>query len=126
MGSRWARAEKRAAQAFGLERNLRANYGAEGPDLTEHPYLGLEVKSRKKISSFLTEGLAQAKRYFKDKPPALVIFEKGKHQSVVVMYTDDLIKLLETKGLSKSDSDLDGILEISQGDDGKIKIRVNK
>lgn len=125
--SRWQRGEKRAAEAFGLNRNQRMSYGESGPDLSEHPYLGLEVKTRKKIPKFWTDGLQQAKGYWPDKIPALVVFEKGKHQGTITIRVDDFLRLMEMKGLaSKSESDLDGTLTITQDDTGKFKLEIRQ
>ena len=128
--SSWKHAEKRAAEALGWRRIIRKNFGEDSPDLTEHPILGVEVKRRKKISSFLIEGLAQARRYGKDKLATLIIYEKGRHDGVVVMSLSDFKKLLELIGQTKqpeSDSNsLDGVLEITQDENGKFKIMVKQ
>lgn len=131
MAKRWQRAEERAAKAFGVERNIREHWGIDGPDLKEHPHLGLEVKSRVKISTFLMNGLKQAKRYFPKKLSTLVVYEKGKHDGIVVMHLQEFITLLQTNGLDKpsdseSNSDLDAVLEITQDQNGKFKVSIKQ
>jgi hypothetical protein len=123
---RWKKAEKQAAQAFGVERNIRLNWGEEGPDTTEHPIFSIEVKSRKKISQFLKDGLAQATKYFPDKLPCLVLDERYRREQMVVMNMSHFQQLLQMIEDARSGSDLDAVLEIEPTSEGKFKIKVTQ
>lgn len=122
--ARWKKAERKAAESFGVKRNIRVNFGEEGPDTTEHEIFSIEVKSRKKISQFLKDGLDQAQKYYPQKLPLLVVDEKYRRDQIVVMNMQDFQKLLEMMEESKSVSGLDAILEITKHDDGvSIKVK---
>jgi len=121
---RWKKAEKIAATALGVERNIRVNFGEEGPDTTEHDIFSIEVKSRKKISQFLKDGLEQAKKYYPNKLALLVLDEAYRRDQMIVMNMTEFQKLLEMMEELRSGSGLDAILEITKDGDGvNIKVK---
>lgn len=122
---RWKRAELEAAEAFGVKRNIRVNWGEEGPDTTEHPIFSIEVKSMKKISQFILKGLEQAMDYYPDKLPCLVLKPMRK-DSMVLMKLSDFKQVLLMIDDVKSVSGLDAVLEIEPTSDGKFKIKVTQ
>jgi len=121
--SRWKRAEKEAAEAFGVKRNIRVNWGEEGPDTTEHPIFAIEVKSMKKISQFILNGLEQALSYWPEKIPVLVL-KPARKDSMVLMKLRDFEEVLHMIDESRSGSGLDAVLEIEPTMDGKVRIKV--
>jgi len=118
---RWKIAEKKAAEAFGVERVVRMNFGVEGPDVTEHDVFGIEVKSRKRFPSFVKSGLEQAKKYFPDKLPLVVVDIAYWKEQMVIMKMEDFQAAVS---VSRSDLNLDAILEISKDPDGSVNIKV--
>jgi hypothetical protein len=91
--SSWKRHEKRTAEALGGKRVIRTDFSQSLPDI-EHPLLSIECKYRKKISSFLKDGLEQAKRYDPRKIPVLVVKEKGMKGAIVVLRLEDFANLI--------------------------------
>lgn len=83
----WKRAERQAARAFGVERNGRL--GKHAGDTTPHPLWSIESKFRAHLPKLLTEGLAQAKRYYPKKTPLLVTKERGMRGAIVSMWLKD-------------------------------------
>lgn len=124
---RWKKAEKMAAEAFGVERNIRVNFGEEGPDTTEHPIFSIEVKSRKKISQFLKDGLEQAEKYYQDKLPVLVLDEAYRKDQMVVMNMSHFKEVLKMIDDAKSGLGLDAVIEVTGPNaDGKFNIKVTQ
>jgi len=98
MSKAWKMHEKRTAEALGGKRVSRgANFGESMPDV-EHESLSIECKYRKKISSFLKDGLTQAQKYDPRKIPVLCLKQRGMRGALVVMKIEDFKKILETKG----------------------------
>lgn len=90
--ARWKVHERKVARALGVERMSRgADFGKEGGDTTPHPIWSIEIKYRSKISKFIHEGLAQARKYDPSKTPILVLKEKSKHGELVVMNLSDFV-----------------------------------
>jgi len=96
--SNWKRHERQVAKALGGKRIIRTDFSQSLPDV-QHPLLCIECKYRKKISSFLKDGLTQAQKYAPRKIPVLVVKEKGMRGALVVMKIEDFKKILETKGV---------------------------
>lgn len=119
---RWKESEKKAAEAFGVKRMIRLNFGDSAPDTSPHPHFSIEVKSRKKVSQFILDGLKQAKDYYPEKWPVLVVDPAYKKDQIVMMNMKDFQEMLEQLQGSGSDSSLDGVLEIVQQDNGKFKV----
>jgi hypothetical protein len=120
--SRWKKRERDGAKAFGVQRNLRVNFGESGPDTTEHPVFSIEIKSRLKVSQFLKDGLEQAKGYYPEKLPLLLVYERFRRDGIVVMNLKDFQSLLSMQ--EESESGLDAILEINQDETGKFQVRI--
>src|SRR3990170_4131475 len=100
MSNTWKNLERKAARALNGKRNSRGNdFGLSIPDV-EHPLLSIECKYRKKISSFLKDGLRQAEKYHPEKIPALILKEKNMRGELVVIRLSDFQNLFEQiKGL---------------------------
>lgn len=87
--SNWKRHERLTAKALGGKRVSRGNNFSQSlPDI-EHPLLSIECKYRKKISSFLKDGIIQAKRYNPDKIPCLVLKERGMRGGLILLRLSD-------------------------------------
>lgn len=86
---RWKRDERNIARTFDTERVLEKGRGV--PDFETDFVIG-EVKSRKALPKWLTEAVAQARRYaqpFDDKLPVLCLKAKGMRGFLVVIHSDD-------------------------------------
>lgn len=96
----WKTLERKVARVLKGKRNTRGgDFSLSIPDV-EHPLLSIECKYRKKISSFLKEGLRQAEGYNPDKIPVLILKEKYMKGEIVVMRLSDFQDLFgEIKGL---------------------------
>jgi hypothetical protein len=90
----WKNAERQAAAALGGKRLSRAtNFSQRLPDV-DHPLFSIEVKHRKMLPRLLRLGLAQAARYNSTKIPILVVKEKYRHGSLVVLKLADFVDLV--------------------------------
>ncbi|MEW6417615.1 MAG: hypothetical protein AB1480_05785 [Nitrospirota bacterium] len=93
--SNWKNLERKAAKTLNGKRNSRGqDFSLSIPDV-EHPLLSIECKYRKKISSFLKEGLKQAEKYDPEKIPVLILKEKNMRGEIVVMRLSDFQNLLK-------------------------------
>jgi hypothetical protein len=93
MSASWKDAERRAAKKLGGTRNRRGDDFAQTVGDVDHPLFSVEVKKRKKLPQLWREGLAQAQRYNKSKPPLLVIHEHQKKTDLVCMKLKDFVDL---------------------------------
>ena len=88
----WKALERKAAKKLGGVRNKRgADFSKTAPDV-EHPLFAVECKKRKALPALLRKGLEQAARYSK-KPPLLVLEERFKKTSLVVLKLNDFCDL---------------------------------
>lgn len=89
MSTNWKRHERQTAKALGGRRLSRGmDFSKNLPDI-EHPLLSIECKYRKKISSFLKDGIAQARRYNPDKIPCLVLKERNMKGGLILLRLRD-------------------------------------
>ena len=94
MSQAWKAAERQAAKVLGGKRNSRgADFGKSAPDV-EHPLFSVECKYRKQLPRLLRLGLEQAADYDRNKPPLLVVKEKGMHGALVVLRLADFIDVV--------------------------------
>lgn len=101
----WKNHERTTAEVLGGKRVSRgADFGESAPDI-EHPIFSIECKYRKKLSSFLKEGLDQARSYSTTKTPILVLRERGTHGAMVVMELKDFALHMGSIGGSEDESD---------------------
>lgn len=90
----WKDLERTTAKALGGTRNSRGgDFGKSAPDV-EHSLFTIETKYRKTLPVFLTRGIAQARSYSKTKTPLLVLKERGKKDTLVVMSLKDFVDYL--------------------------------
>lgn len=83
----WKRAERTVAKDLGTTR--ASPFRRPGPDV-ETSWVVVEVKWRKHLPKWLTDGMAQAKRYAKlKKLPILLLKEGGEQGALVVMNYED-------------------------------------
>jgi len=87
--SNWKNLEKKTAKMLNGKRNSRGNDFSLSISDVEHPLLSIECKYRKKISSFLKDGLKQAEKYYPEKIPALVIKEKNMRGELIILRLSD-------------------------------------
>jgi len=80
----WKSAERRAARVLGGKRHVRLDLFEPGPDV-DHPLLSIEVKYRRRLPALLEKAIAQAASYDNRKPPAVVLFERGRIDGLVVL-----------------------------------------
>ena len=93
MSDSWKSLEKKTARILDGVRNTRGDdFSQSLPDI-EHPQLSLECKYRKKISSFLKDGLKQAESYYPDKIPVLILKEKNMRGELAVIRLADFQRL---------------------------------
>ncbi len=91
--SNWKRLERKTAKMLNGKRNSRGmDFSLSIPDI-EHPLLSVECKYRKKISSFLKNGIKQAEKYAPNKIPCLVLKERGMRGELIVMRLTDFKEL---------------------------------
>jgi hypothetical protein len=102
MSKSWKRHEKRTAEALGGKRVIRTDFSQSLPDI-EHSLLSIECKYRKKISSFLKDGLEQAQKYDPRKIPCLVLKEKGMRGAIAILRLEDFASLMRLMNKSKGD-----------------------
>lgn len=93
MSAAWKRHERETAKALGGLRNKRGGDFSQSMVDVEHPLLSIECKYRKSLSKFLTEGIAQAASYDRDKIPILVVKERYQHGALVVLTLRDFESL---------------------------------
>lgn len=87
--SNWKRHERQTAKALGGKRISRGmDFSKSLPDV-EHPLLSVECKYRKRISSFLKDGIRQAMKYAPEKIPALVLKEKHMKGGFILLRLSD-------------------------------------
>lgn len=101
MSANWKNLERKAAGALNGKRNIERgmDYHLSRPDVT-HPLLSIECKYRKKISSFLKDGIAQARSYAPEKIPVLILKEKNMKGELIVIRLADFQDLFgEIKGV---------------------------
>lgn len=101
MSANWKNLERKAAKTLHGKRNIdRAmDYHLSRQDV-EHPLLSIECKYRKKISSFLKDGLKQAEKYDPDKIPCLILKEKHMRSELLILRLSDFQDLFgDIKGL---------------------------
>lgn len=90
----WKNLERKTAKILDGKRNSRGmDFSISMPDV-EHPLLSIECKYRKKISSFMKDGIKQAERYHPDKIPVLILKEKNMKGELVVIRLSDFQYLL--------------------------------
>src|SRR5262245_42700473 len=89
----WKEAERRAARKLGGVRNKRGDDFSKAAADVSHPLFTVEVKKRKKCPQLWREGLAQAQRYDKKKPPLLVIHEHNSKTDLVCLKLKDFVDL---------------------------------
>lgn len=83
----WKALERRIARQLGGKRV--GNTGRSTPDI-ESEWLIVECKQRESLPRWLVEALAQARGYAsEEKLPILVLHERGRHDSLVVMALSD-------------------------------------
>lgn len=90
----WKRLEKSAAGSLGGRRNVRGGDFSQSIADVEHPLFSIECKYRKQLPKLLTNGLAQAAGYNKDKIPLLVVKERYQRGALVVLKLSDFEDLL--------------------------------
>lgn len=101
MSANWKNLERRAAQVLCGRRNIERgmDYHLSRPDV-EHPLLSIECKYRRKISCFLKDGIAQARKYAPEKIPVLVLKERNMRGELVVIRLADFQDLFgDIKGV---------------------------
>lgn len=93
--STWKNLERKTAKTLNGKRNIdrSMDYHLSRPDV-EHPLLSIECKYRAKISSFLKDGIAQARKYDRKKIPVLILKEKNMRGELVVIRLSDFQDLI--------------------------------
>lgn len=93
MSGNWKNLERKTAKILDGERNTRGgDFSQSLPDV-EHPQLSIECKYRKKISSFLKDGLKQAESYYPSKIPVLILKEKNMRGELAILWLKDFQEL---------------------------------
>ena len=91
--SNWKNLERKTAKVLNGKRNSRGmDFSVSMPDV-EHPSLSIECKYRKKISSFLKDGLKQAEKYYPHKIPVLILKEKNMRGELIILRLSDFQNL---------------------------------
>ena len=93
MDKNWKRFERRVAERTGGERIPVSD--RRSPLDVKHPYLGIEGKSRKKLSKFLTDAMAQAVAGSgEDLIPTVILGEYNKPDMLALVRLPDLLNIL--------------------------------
>src|SRR5687767_874923 len=93
----WRRLEARVAEYFGGHRRHMRLGLEQGPDVN-NPVCDIEVKLRKKLPGWLTQVLAKAQNWNKNKLTAVIWYEHGAENpeaGIAVVSARDLRLLLE-------------------------------
>lgn len=101
MSVNWKALERKAAKTLNGKRNIDRgmDYHLSRPDV-EHPLLSIECKYRRKISCFLKDGIAQARKYDPSKIPCLILKERNMRGELVVIRLADFQDLFgDIKGV---------------------------
>lgn len=89
MAKLWKAAEREAARALGGARHVREHRFESSGDV-DHGFLSVECKSRRTLPKWLRDALAQAQRYHPDRPPVVVLREKGNREALVLARLEDV------------------------------------